>query len=189
MNSLVLFLIPLIVAFNARMYPLSKDLGFNNHSHGQEEVYKEIEFENTYRNYISGKGAVVAVIDTGCETTHEDLKENIAYAYNVITKDNNVCDIDGHGTNVAGIISASDNNVGLVGVAPDAKLCIIKTMRDGNNFFSYYDVIKAINKAVDLGYVNVINLSIGGYYDDDKLKEALNRAREKAGMDADQYIQ
>src|SRR5450759_552380 len=70
-----------------------------------------------------GKGTVnVVVIDTGIDYTHPDLKEAYAGGYNVFTKTNDPKDDHGHGTHVAGIIAAADNDFGVVGVAPEVRL-------------------------------------------------------------------
>lgn len=155
------------------------DVNLNPEYHYQNNCYKEIEFENTYRNYISGKGAVIAIIDSGCNINHYDLRDNIIGCYNSTdSKDKyDVTDKDGHGTSIAAIIAASDNNYGIVGIAPDAKLFIIKASYGDDGYFHYSDVIRAINKCVELGYIDVINLSLGGYYKDDLMEKALRNAR------------
>ncbi len=98
----------------------------------------------------TGKNQVVAVIDTGVETTHPDLKGNLVDGYDAYSQKTgpNAGDVSSlnyimasykHGTHVAGVISALTNNgKGIAGVAPDSKVMPIKIFPD------LADVIKAI---------------------------------------------
>lgn len=75
---------------------------------------------------------IVAVIDTGCDFNHPDLKDRIIGGIN-FTQDyngdpNNYMDNNGHGTHVAGTIGAGMNGFGVVGVAPEVKLLIVKSL-------------------------------------------------------------
>jgi subtilisin len=79
----------------------------------------------------SGRGnrvnADVAVIDTGIERSHPDL--NVVGGYNCTSRNRDRWDdADGHGTHVAGIIGAKDNNLGVVGVAPGVRLWSVKVL-------------------------------------------------------------
>ncbi|QOY54436.1 Ig-like domain-containing protein [Candidatus Sulfurimonas marisnigri] len=83
-----------------------------------------------------GQGVLVAVIDDSFNTTHEDLKDNIVATYNAKTGSSIVFDSEltsAHGTAVSGIVGASANNKGVVGVAPDAKLLLIAIGEGENN--------------------------------------------------------
>ena len=77
-----------------------------------------------------GKGVIVAVIDTGADVNHEDLKENIYKPYNADKKNSDVSNHSKnhvqHGNTCAGFIAASANSKGTIGVAPFAKLMPIK---------------------------------------------------------------
>ncbi|WFR60102.1 S8 family peptidase [Anaerocolumna sp. AGMB13025] len=131
-----------------------------------------------------GDGVVIAVIDTGCQVDHPDLKDQIIGGRN-FTKDyngdpNNFNDNNGHGTHVSGIIAAAQNNSGVMGVAPLAKLLVLKVLGksgDGN----YQSIIDAINYAVKWRgpkgeKVRIISMSLGGTTDIPKLHDAVNRA-------------
>ena len=79
-----------------------------------------------------GKGVKIAVIDDGADVYHEDLKDNIFLAYNVDNQSNNISinydsiTDSSHGNECAGFIAAPINGKGIVGVAPESKLILIK---------------------------------------------------------------
>ena len=125
---------------------------------------------------------VVAVIDTGVDYTHEDLKDNIwvnskeipdngidddgdgyiddVYGVDLETGRGSGMDDNGHGTHVAGIIAAANNHIGVVGLAYNVKIMPIKAgMASG--FFNQSQIAKGILYAYDHG-ADVINMSFGG---------------------------
>ena len=106
-----------------------------------------------------GTGVKVAVIDSGIDYTHPDLGVNFAGGYDFVNNDTDPMDDNEHGTHVAGTIAALDNNVGVVGVAPEAKLYALKVLSSGGSG-SWSDVIAALQWAVDNG-IQVTNNSYG----------------------------
>ena len=118
--------------------------------------------------YTRGAGAVIAVIDDSFNASHEDLKTNVIARYNVITKSTITLEEDflyddgsgAHGTSVAGIVSASANNKGSLGVAPDAKLILISIGTDGLNTDA--QIIEAFDFAMKNG-ANVVSCSWGTF--------------------------
>lgn len=131
-----------------------------------------------------GNGVVIAILDTGCQIDHPDLKDRIIGGRN-FTSDyngdkNNFDDGKGHGTHVAGTIAAAENNQGVVGMAPQANLLILKVLRnDGNG--DYQSLIDAINYAIDWKgpqgqNVRIITMSLGGESNDTALHDAVIRA-------------
>lgn len=141
----------------------------------------------------AGENITIAVIDTGCDIYHPNLKERIIGVKNFTNEDgaveNIVTDYVGHGTHVAGIIAASDIGNGMVGVAPKANLLILKAL--GKKGGTYISVTNAINYAIQKG-VNIISMSLGGKIDDENLHKAIISAINKnilvvcaAGNDGD----
>lgn len=130
-----------------------------------------------------GKDVVIAIIDTGCDRDHPDLEDRIIGGRNFTTDYNdfkNYDDNQGHGTHVAGIIAAGKNNDFVVGVAPEAKLLILKAL-SGNGTGTYEWIINAINYAIDWQgsngeKVKVINMSLGGSQDNHKLYKVIKEA-------------
>ncbi len=109
----------------------------------------------------------IAIIDTGADLDHPDLEANISESFSNIEIDAN--DADGHGTHIAGVIGAIQNNsLGIAGIHPNAELLIYKF--DG--FFEpdisttddFTRIAELIRKAVDRG-AKVINISFGAPYD------------------------
>ena len=116
-----------------------------------------------------GNGVKIAIIDTGIDKDHPDLQANIKGGVNFVSKpswrpaDPEKWDDDnGHGTHCAGIVAAVDNEVGVIGVAPEADLYGVKVLdRTGSGYVS--DVIAGIEWSNDKG-MQVISMSLGGGY-------------------------
>jgi subtilisin family serine protease len=113
-----------------------------------------------------GAGVRVAVLDTGFDTDHPDLAPNIDFAASASFVPGEsltyaLPDPFSHGTHVAGTIAAADNAFGTIGVAPEAKLILVKVLRDtGSGSFDW--IISGIVHAASQG-ADVINMSLGGY--------------------------
>lgn len=111
-----------------------------------------------------GGGVTVAVIDTGIDLKHSDLAANIVANKSCITGKKNGNDDNGHGSHVAGTIAALDNTIGVVGVAPAAKLAAVKVLNAAGSG-SWSTVICGIDwvTANALKYkIKVANMSLGG---------------------------
>ncbi|MGY4707891.1 S8 family serine peptidase [Candidatus Bipolaricaulota sp. J31] len=107
-----------------------------------------------------GTGVKVAIIDTGIDYTHPDLDANYYGGYDFVNGDTDPMDDNGHGTHVAGTVAAEDNDVGVVGVAPEAHLYALKVLdADGSGYWS--DLIAALDWCVQNG-IQVANMSLGG---------------------------
>ncbi|MBF0216910.1 MAG: S8 family serine peptidase [Candidatus Omnitrophica bacterium] len=147
----------------------------------------------------TGKGVLVAVVDTGLDISHIDIDDNVfvnqtelnglpgvdddgngyvddIHGWDFAFMDNDPNDGAGHGTHVSGTIAAEANNEGVVGVAYDAKILPARAL-DGDGEGSYEDVAAAIRYAADMG-AKVINMSIGGPADS-ILKAAIDYAFNK----------
>lgn len=114
---------------------------------------------------VFGDGAVVAVLDSGVNINHPDLKqESFVKGYDAFTGEtgtDNVNDWYGHGTSVTGIIAATRNNgIGFTGAMPNAKIMPVRVL-DSNGYGSLATIIPGIKYAVQNG-AHVINMSFGG---------------------------
>ncbi|MEN8041762.1 MAG: S8 family serine peptidase, partial [Actinomycetota bacterium] len=111
-----------------------------------------------------GSGAVIAIIDTGIDLDHPDLKDKIVHGHDWVDDDNTPNDENGHGTHVAGSAAAIGNNaLGVIGMAPEAKIMPLKVL-GGDGTGNSEDIADAIRWAVNHG-ADVINLSLGGTSD------------------------
>lgn len=129
------------------------------------------------KNY-TGKGVKVAILDTGIDTSHPDLKVHGGVSYVKGVKSYN--DDEGHGTHVAGIVAAKDNKIGSVGVAHDAKLYAVKVM-DKHGTGTVANLTKGINWSIK-NKMNIINMSLGleEYEIGDKNFYAFKKSIERA---------
>lgn len=137
---------------------------------------KEFNVENVWSK-SDGSNVVVAVIDTGCDTNHIDIKDNIVNGYNIISQSLNVIDGNGHGTHVAGTIAAINNSLGIVGISPKTKIMPIKALAD-NGSGSNNDVASAIDYAVEHG-ADIITMSLGSDYPSVRIEKSLINAEER----------
>ena len=148
------------------------------------------------RNPGGSSDAVVAVIDTGVDYSHLDLRNNIwintaeipgngidddgngyiddVYGWNFVGDNNDPKDDNGHGTHVAGIIAAENNDIGSVGVAYNCKVMVLKA-GNSSGYFNNSDIAEAIRYAYMNG-ASVINMSFGGSVISMAAKDALENA-------------
>ena len=117
----------------------------------------------------------IAIIDSGIDYTHPDLDANYDGGYDFVNDDTDPMDDYGHGTHVAGTVAAEDDGVGVVGVAPEARIYALKVLgADGSGLYS--DVIAALQWARDNG-IQVTNNSYGSSDDPgDTVKAAFDNS-------------
>ena len=117
--------------------------------------------DQSARNGNKGAGVKVAILDSGIDYNHPDLKDNYQGGYNFAYDNNDPFDDTriGHGTHVAGIIAAKDNGTGVVGVAPDASIYAVKVL-NGGMMGSTSDILAGIEWAIT-NNMDIINMSFG----------------------------
>ncbi|WP_338472265.1 S8 family peptidase [Niallia sp. XMNu-256] len=121
---------------------------------------------------------IIAVIDTGVDLNHPDLKGRLTKGYNVVENNDFADDDNGHGTHVAGIIASETNNrEGVAGLTWYNKVMPIKAI-GAEGYGTSFDIAKGIIWAVDHG-ADVINMSLGNYQSSSLLKEAINYAYDQ----------
>lgn len=134
-------------------------------------------FDKTWERTKSKNTIKVAVIDSGVDADHPDLKGKILAGYDFVNEDTDASDDHGHGTFIAGIIAANSNHVGIKGLYDHAQIFPIKAV-DENGLGTYENVAKGILFAADNG-AKVINLSLGSYSYSFMLLEAVDYALER----------
>ncbi|MFM7425680.1 MAG: S8 family peptidase [Elainella sp.] len=152
---------------------------------------------------ITGQGVTVAVIDTGVDLNHPELRANLwvnsdeipgngidddrngliddYQGWDFASNDNDPSDTDGHGTHVAGTIAAARDGVGVTGVAPNAQIMPIRVLSaqpSTTDPTGNIALIRGIDYAINNG-AKVINLSLSkGYRYDFEFGAALQRANQ-----------
>lgn len=161
----------------------------NDPMYNKQWNMKMINMEKAWE-LAEGKGAIVAVIDTG--VAFEDYKDKkgtyhrvpdlaqteFVKGYDFIDDDKHANDDNGHGTHVAGTIAQSTNNkLGVSGIAYKAKIMPLKVLtRQG--YGNVADISEAITYAADHG-AHVINMSLGGPFPSKVMQEAVEYAYKK----------
>jgi subtilisin family serine protease len=155
----------------------------------REDIYGSVDKEQHYGweinkfdirnqwNYSTGRGVVVAVIDTGCDFNHIDIKDNIIQGKNFVEINKDPMDFNGHGTHVAGTIAAINNGKGIVGVAPESKIMPVKAL-DNSGSGSSDNIVKAIIWSAD-NKADIITMSLGSPVPSKAIENAINYAASK----------
>lgn len=158
------------------------------HNSGQEigppgsppgKAGSDIRATSAWEETKGDEEVLIAVIDTGVDLEHPDLKNKIfSSGRDFANDDDDATDDNGHGTFVAGIAAAeTNNNEGVAGVAWNCKILPIKAMdEEGSGFYSW--IIDGIIWAAENG-ADVINLSLGGDVPAESLETAVRNAFQK----------
>lgn len=120
----------------------------------------------TAHGWSKGRGVDIAVIDTGADFNHPDLKTQIAEHWDFAPRNSEGFVKDAHGTAVSGVIAAaSGNGFGIIGVAPASRLSVLKACwyQHGRSaaICNSFSIAKALSHAIDEG-ADIINLSLAG---------------------------
>lgn len=132
-------------------------------------IYAQLAWEKS-----TGSTIKVAILDTGIDLDHPDLQGNIKGNVNLIKPHKSGDDDKGHGTHVAGVVAALDNNIGVIGVGPDISLYAVKVLnKKGQGWLS--DLIDGLNWCIN-NKMQVINMSFGSLKDNESFHEAIIEA-------------
>ncbi len=148
----------------------------------QKPVYDRIGLEEAW-NYSTGSpNTVIAVLDSGIDTTHPDFEDRLLPGYNFLNDSSDVQDPLGHGTRVAGIIGARGNESGegsgIAGICWDCRLLPV-VVAGIDQKVTVATLIQAINYAVDQD-ADVINMSLAIGADSKLLENSCNSAAKTA---------
>jgi subtilisin family serine protease len=157
---------------------------YNDPYVGLQRGFQQMDVADAHP-WSRGEGVKVAIIDTGVDTQHPDLRDSVAAAVNFVDADDAQFRRDRHGTEMAGVIAAVANNrEGIVGIAPNARLLIFKACWQAQadadaarcNSFT---LARALAAAFD-AHAQVVNLSLAG--PDDALLGDLIREGQHRGI-------
>ncbi|MFW6107387.1 MAG: C25 family cysteine peptidase [bacterium] len=163
---------------------------------------KRIGAGSVHASGNKGAGVNVAVVDSGIDYTHPDLDASLwtnpdevpdngvdddgngyvddVHGYDFVNDDGDPMDDEGHGTHVSGIVAAEDNDTGVVGVAPAAKLAALKVLA-ADGYGSWGDLILALEWCTDNG-MQVVNMSLGDDADPGTTVAQACQAASDAGL-------
>jgi subtilisin family serine protease len=171
---------------DSRVVLAQKNQVFEGIQSGESDAFATISYgpklihADTAHHLATGKGVRVAVVDTGAEKDHPDLKGRLLKTANFVDGGDRSFTRDRHGTAVAGVIGARANDgVGIYGIAPDAEISVFKACWYPEAAYakaqcSSWSLAKAVDAAINSG-ARIINLSLAGPHD-----ELLNKLLETA---------
>lgn len=130
--------------------------------------------------HSQGEGVKIAVLDSGCDLDHPDLVNNLLPGKNFVNPRKPPVDVLGHGSHVTGTICAENNDIGVVGVAPKAKVIPVKVLGDDGNG-NLLNVAKGIRWAADQG-ADFISMSLGAPVPVQQVRKAIQYAAKKKAV-------
>jgi hypothetical protein len=145
---------------------------------------QQINADDVWVEGINGEGANIIILDTGVDSSHPELSDSYLGGYDFVENDNNPQDNNGHGTHVAGIITANGiytvNGKKATGVAPNAGFYMLKVC-NGEGLCFEDDIMAALEYAVNNLDAKIISISIGdgnfgSHCDSDPLAAKVNWA-------------
>jgi subtilisin family serine protease len=142
------------------------DGAYNDPYASLQVVLRDLAVAQAQR-WSRGAGVRIAIIDTGVDFQHPDLAGQVITRRNFVDADEAAFRADRHGTAVAGVIGAvPDNHIGIVGIAPDARLFALKACWQGVQgnapaACDSFTLAQALQSAIDL-HADIVNLSLGG---------------------------
>jgi len=124
----------------------------------------------------TGSTIKVAILDTGIDLDHPDLQDNIKGQVNMIKPRKSGDDDSGHGTHVAGIVAALDNEIGVIGTGPKISLYAVKVLnKQGKGYLS--DLIDGLTWCIN-NKMQVVNMCFGSSSDNQSFHEAIIEAHQ-----------
>ncbi len=146
----------------------------------KQSIYRVLNLKKVHE-YVKGKGVLVAIIDTGVDTQHKDLKDRIVSSENLLKEYPYTAEV--HGTAVAGVIGASVNGFGIEGVAPEAEILVLRACRqvfqqDPEAECYTISVARAMDRAIEKK-AKVVNMSFGSTISDKLIVRLLEEGVRK----------
>lgn len=128
-----------------------------------------------------GSGVIIAILDSGVDTTHPDLQSQLVPGWNHYDKNDNVADVTGHGTTVAGVAAAAANNgIGVASVGFGARIMPLRVTDTTGGAYSSV-IAAALTTAADNG-ARVANISFLGVSFSSTVDSAAQYMRSKGGV-------
>ncbi len=140
----------------------------------------QIEARKAHEITKGSSDILVAVIDSGIDRTHPEIKDRTIMGYDFADDDADSLsgsNLNLHGTSVAGLINSAADGVGLTGIAPNVRVMDIRTL-DARGRGTFAAVAAGVRFAVEKG-AKIINMSLGAFFDDPGLRSAVQEAIAK----------
>tara|TARA_Y100000310_G_scaffold342161_1_gene444041 strand:+ start:2925 stop:4331 length:1407 start_codon:yes stop_codon:yes gene_type:complete len=141
------YLTSTIKSASSKVRILGQSFGYQIFMHQIPDIWQETQ----------GEGVTIAVLDTGCQVDHVDLVGSFRQPTSDVT------DRDSHGTHVSGIITANNNDTGIVGVAPQVEVIVKKVLND-EGWGTEAMIVQGMREAIDEG-ADIISMSLGAPVD------------------------
>jgi len=142
------------------------------------KIGADIKAPDAWEYSKGSKDIIIAVIDTGVDFSHPDLRNKLLEGYNFVKGNPYAIDDNGHGTAMSGIIAASSNNsLGIAGICWNCKILPIKVL-DKNGIGTHSNIALGIQYAINKG-AKIISLSLGSSSPSYLLESAVEEAYNK----------
>lgn len=137
------------------------DPNFTSTSNANRWGYEKIQAPSAWDISTGSPGTIIAVVDTGIDSTHPEFAGRVVPGYNFIANSSDAKDDNGHGTHVSGIAAGMGNNgIGMAGGCWNCRIMPVKVL-DASGSGSLYAIMNGVTWAAQHG-ARVINLSLGG---------------------------
>ncbi|GAC1666021.1 MAG: S8 family serine peptidase [Steroidobacteraceae bacterium] len=170
------------IAEPLQTFTTQTDIGYNDPYVGLQRGFQQMDVPEAHA-WSRGEGIRIAIIDTGADTLHPDLRGAIVQIENFVDSDAEQFRRDRHGTELAGIIAAvANNHEGIVGIAPGARLLVLKACWQEHDDAdaarcNSFTLAQSLTAAFD-AHAQIVNLSLAGPADPllrELLREGLRR--------------
>lgn len=165
----------------ADVRPISAAGATNDRYISNQKHLTQIKADRAWKTVDGNQSTIVAVLDSGADYNHPDLKENLLPGINLVNTSKSAQDDNGHGTEVAGVLAAEGNNgIGVSGVMWKARILPVKVL-DKRAVADLDIVARGIHAALDRG-AKVILMSVSSMSYSQALTNAVNRAEASGAV-------
>ncbi len=157
------------------------DLVPNDPSYNKQWAHTIIQSPGAWGITTGNTDIIIAIIDSGVDTSHPDLASKLVAGHDFVDDDNTPSDANGHGTHVAGIAAAVTNNgVGVAGMAWGARIMPVRVLDNKGSGYNA-DITAGITWAYQNG-ADILNLSLGGTSYSQTMQDAINAAHAAGSL-------
>ena len=166
--------------YNSQPNYIFATMGVEDPLSSMQNLVSLLDLQKVHRT-VTGKNITVAVVDTGVDVEHQDLQPRIAGYQNFISDSAYQGEI--HGTAVAGIIGADQNELGIVGIAPEVSLLALRACRQVGKMSAVGEcfstsLVSSLDAAIS-AKADVVNLSLGAHVNDTLVGMMIDSGHER----------